>query len=57
MISLRPSDLGIKTLDDGREVVQLRGAVAFDENFINEMKEAGVAPYVEKQKESENTSD
>lgn len=51
MINLRPSDLCIKTLDDGREVIQLRGAVAFNEQFIEEMKQEGVAPIIERQEE------
>lgn len=54
MISLRPSDLCIKTLDDGREVVQLKGGVAFDESFIEEMKDNGVKPaHIEEDKEDE----
>lgn len=53
MIELRPSDLCIKTLDDGREVVQLKGGIAFDESFIDEMKESGVKPAVIKEDEHE----
>lgn len=46
MIELRPSDLSIKTLDDGREIVQLKPSIAFDESFVSEMRQCGVKPYV-----------
>lgn len=35
-------DLHIKTLDDGREIVQLRPHVSFNEQMVKSCKEMGV---------------
>ena len=53
MITLRSSDLFIKTLDDNREVIQLRGGLAFDPEFISEMRQAGVREMTIDLKENE----
>jgi len=42
MLELRPYDFIIKKLDSGKEVVQLKSAVAFDESFLAECREKGV---------------
>lgn len=44
-IEINSRDLQFKTLDDGRKVVQLKGATAFDEDFQRECEEAGVQEY------------
>lgn len=41
-IVLNPWDLGLKTLDDGRQVIQLKGSLAFNESFIADCMERGV---------------
>ena len=41
-IILKPRDFYLKKLDNGSEVINLRGATAFDEDFINECKLKGV---------------
>lgn len=41
-IIINSRDLYIKELEDGREVVNLRGNTAFDSSFIKECKEKGV---------------
>jgi ABC-type Fe3+-citrate transport system substrate-binding protein len=43
-IELNSRDMHIRTLDDGRKLVQLKGAVAFDESFIDECVDLGVKP-------------
>lgn len=43
-IELNSRDLHIKTLEDGRKVAQLKGVVAFDEDFIAECEANGVKP-------------
>lgn len=48
-IELNSRDLQIKTLDDGRKVIQIKGSTAFDEDFQNECIEAGVKEYVERE--------
>lgn len=53
-IELRPSDLYIKDWND-REVVNLRNTLAFDPDFIEEMKKAGVRKFVEQEEETIDT--
>lgn len=53
MIELRPQDLQIKETNDGDEVVNIKGHLAFDADFIAEMKEKGVKKYVKQQEEEE----
>jgi hypothetical protein len=53
-IEINSRDLQFKTLDDGRKVVQLKGATAFDEDFQRECEEAGVKEYVNRGEEEEN---
>jgi len=48
-IELNTRDLQVKTLDDGREVVQLKGSGAFDPTFIVECKELGVLSEIKKE--------
>lgn len=50
-IELNARDLQFKTLDDNRRVVQLKGGVAFDEDFQAECKEAGVKEFVKQDDE------
>jgi len=45
-IELRKCDLSIKKLDNGEEVVQLRPSLAFDEGFIQEMRDQGVKDFI-----------
>jgi len=58
MIEFRPYDLMIKRVMDKRsnmevEVVQIKGSVAFDPDFIEEMKLKGVKTYEEREAEKE----
>jgi len=50
-IEIRSQDLFVKTITDKdgieREVINFRSALAFDEDFIEEMKEKGVKTFVE----------
>jgi hypothetical protein len=52
-IELRASDLEVKTLDDGREVVNIKPFLAFDEAFIQECVSSGVKPYTIRENEEE----
>jgi hypothetical protein len=52
-IELNSRDLQFKTLDDDRRVVQLKGSVAFDEDFQAECEEAGVKEYKKQDKEED----
>ncbi len=48
IIALKPRELIIKTIKTERgeeEVVQIKGAVAFDPSFVNECKVKGVREY------------
>lgn len=48
-IELNAYDLIIKEMDSGDEVVQIRGNLAFNTSFIDEMKQAGVEKFVPKE--------
>lgn len=51
-IELRTQDLFIKdvqTKEGMREVINLRGSLAFDEDFIQEMKANGVRKFIEEE--------
>jgi len=37
-------DFHIRTLSDGKEIIQLKTSKAFDEDFVEEMKGTGVKP-------------
>jgi len=44
-------DFHIRTLHDGKEIIQLKASKAFDEDFVEEMKGAGVKPeHIKEQK-------
>jgi len=51
-ITLRHSDFTIGEYE-GTEVVQLRGGLAFDADFVQEMKEKGVKKYVKRGEQEE----
>lgn len=53
-IILKTRELQTKTLDDGREIVELKPNVAFDEDFVEECKEKGVKPKAIKFEDEEN---
>lgn len=48
-IELKPRELHIKTLQTGEKVVQIRGNVAFDIDFVQECQEKGVKEYEERE--------
>lgn len=52
-IEMNARDLQITTLDSGAEVVQIKGGTAFDEQFIEECRQAGVKEKVIEEEEEE----
>ena len=52
-IELNSRDLQIKTLDDNKEVIQIKGMTAFDDDFIAECKEKGVKEWIDKDEENQ----
>jgi len=48
-IILNPRDFYLKTLNDGTQVINLRGGTAFDKAFIQECIEKGVKEEIKKQ--------
>lgn len=50
-IELNTYDLQVTTTKDGDKVCQIRPALAFNDDFINEMSEMGVQEYVKEEKE------
>lgn len=50
---LRPQDLVINETNQGQEVVNIKGNLAFDEDFINEMRALGVKKYVSEEETDE----
>lgn len=52
-IEFRPQDLIITETKDGTEVVNIKGSLAFDEDFIREMAGYGVKKVVSMEEEEE----
>jgi len=58
-IELRPTDLYIKDIEirgEIREVINLRNSLAFDEDFIAEMRGNGVRKFVPEDEAEEETT-
>lgn len=52
-IELRSQDLCINETNDGTEVVNIKGNLAFDVDFIQEMKDLGVKKYIKEEETEE----
>lgn len=52
-IEFRPQDLMIKDTNNGDEVVNIRSSLAFDPEFIAEMKANGVKKYIQQEETEE----
>jgi hypothetical protein len=50
-IELNVYDLCIKTLDDGTDICQIVGRLAFEPNFVEAMRQKGVQKYIKREKD------
>jgi len=48
MLTFRPQDFFIKKTKAGDEVINLSSRLAFDKEFINEMRKEGVKDFIER---------